>query len=148
MITKKISETSRDIHHVSTIWKGKMHFECLVNEHIIHLDKLEKHGGDNYGPRPKPLLLTAIGGCTGMEIISILEKMRLAIEQLEIDVDGEVTEGQPKMYKAVHIVFKVKGISQDKLKIERAITLAVEKYCGVVAMVKQFAKVYFEIKFV
>lgn len=140
-------EKAKDTHHVNTIWKGKMHFESLANDHIIHLDKLEKHGGENFGPRPKPLILSAIGGCTGMEIMSILEKMRITIEQLDIDVTGELTETQPKMYKAVHIIFNVKCASENKSKTERAINLAINKYCGVVAMVRQFAIVTYDIWF-
>lgn len=137
----------KDVHKVSTRWNGKMHFESSVNDHIIHFDKLEIHGGENKGPRPKPLILSAIGGCTGMEIIAILDKMRLKIERLEIDVVGELNDGQPKIYKSVHIIFKVKCQNEEKLKVERAISLATEKYCGVVAMVKHFAEVTSEIQF-
>ncbi len=147
MITKMTGETKKDIHHVSTTWKSKMHFKCLANDHIIHLDKLEKHGGENHGPRPKPLILVAIGGCTGMEIISILDKMRLRVEELQIEVTGELTETLPKMYKEVDILFNLKASEDEKAKIERAINLAVEKYCGVVAMVRHFAKVRYTIQF-
>ncbi|HKR07216.1 MAG TPA: OsmC family protein [Bacteroidia bacterium] len=137
----------KDIHHSNTKWDGKMHFESSVNDHVIHFDKLAKHGGDNIGPRPKLLILSAIGGCTGMEIVSILEKMRLKIQGLEIDVAGELNDEQPKIYKSVHIVFKLKSLTRDKQKIERAILLATEKYCGVLAMVRHFATVTSEIKF-
>ncbi len=124
-----------------------MHFESSANDHIIHIDKLPAHGGEDKGPRPKQLMLSALGGCTGMEIISILDKMRLKIDEMEIDVAGELTDGQPKMYKSVHMIFKIKSFNSDKLKIERAINLSVDKYCGVVAMFRQFAKVTFEIQF-
>lgn len=144
---EKTTLIQKDIHQVSTTWQGKMHFTSLANDHIIHTDKLEKHGGDNFGPRPKPLILSAIGGCTGMEIIAILEKMRLQIEGLEIDVTAELSDTQPKIYKDVKLQFKVKSNNPDKAKIERAINLAVDKYCGVVAMVKQFASVSSEIIF-
>jgi len=139
--------TQKDIHQVNTKWAGKMHFESSANDHIIHLDKLPAHGGEDKGPRPKQLMLSAIAGCTGMEIISVLEKMRLKIDGLEIDVTGELTDGQPKMYKSVHIIFKVKSLIPDKVKVERAINLSVEKYCGVVAMFRQFARVTSEIEF-
>ena len=147
MLSNENNLVQKDLHHVNTKWKGKMLFESLANDHIIHLDKLEKHGGDNKGPRPKPLILAAIGGCTGMEIVSIVEKMRLQIDEMEIDVTGELTDSQPKMYKAVHVIFKIKSKNPEKAKIERAIILAVDKYCGVVAMVRQFANVTSEILF-
>jgi putative redox protein len=137
----------KDIHSVSTKWTGKMHFESTVNNHIIHMDKLPQHGGDDTGPRPKPLMLTAVAGCIGMEIAGIMEKMRLKIETLEIDTTGELTNDHPKMYKEVHIIFKIKSAASDKDKIERAIYLAVDKYCGVVAMFRQFAKVTTELVF-
>ncbi len=137
----------KDVHRVSTRWGGKMYFESLVNDRFIYMDKLPEHGGESKGPRPKPLILSAIAGCTGMEIVSILEKMRVKIEGLEIDVSGQLTDTQPKIYKSVRIVFKVKGQNDDKQKIERAIHLATEKYCGVLAMVRHFATVTSEIKF-
>lgn len=148
MVTANTTELQKDIHHVTTEWKGKMHFESVVNDHIIHFDKLEIHGGENKGPRPKPLILSAIAGCTGMEIIAILEKMRIKIQNLEIDISAELNDGQPKIYKSMNIVFKVKGTDSDKSKIERAIYLAAEKYCGVLAMVRKFAKTTSEIQFV
>lgn len=147
MLTKADPLAQKDIHNVTTKWKGKMHFESSANGHIIHIDKLPAHGGEDTGPRPKQLMLSAISGCTGMEIVSILEKMRLKIDELEIGVAGEITDGQPKMYKSVHMIFNIKSINSDKAKIERAINLAVEKYCGVVAMFRQFAIVTSEIKF-
>jgi putative redox protein len=147
MITNNETLVQKDLHHVKTKRSGKMHFESSANDHIIHLDKLPAHGGEDKGPRPKQLMLSAIGGCTGMEIISILEKMRLKIDELEIDVTGELTVGQPKMYKSVHIFFKVKSLIPDKVKIARAINLATEKYCGVVAMFRQFAQITSEIQF-
>jgi putative redox protein len=137
----------KDIHRVLTKWEGKMHFRSDVNDHTIHMDKKLKHGGDDFGPRPKPLILSAIGGCTGMEIISILEKMRLSIEGLEVDVTAELTDTQPKMYKTVHIIFMLRCRNTDRVKIERAVSLAVDKYCGVVAMVRQFAILTTEINF-
>ena len=140
-------EIEKDIHVARTTWNRKMHFESSVNDHIIHFDKLPIHGGEDKGPRPKPLILSAIGGCTGMEIVAILEKMRLKIEGLEIEVTGELNDEQPKIYKSVHIVFKVTSQNPEKQKIERAVHLATEKYCGVLAMVRHFAQVTSKIKF-
>ena len=148
MDTNKEILIQKDIHHVSTKWNEKTHFTSSVNDHDIEFDKLPVHGGDDKGPRPKQLILSAIGGCAGMEIISILDKMRLKIDGLEISVTGELTSGQPKMYKTVEIVVKVKSKDPDKEKIERAILLAVDKYCGVISMVRHFAQVTSEIQFI
>lgn len=137
----------KDLHQIHTKWKSRMHFECCVNDHNIHVDKLEQHGGEDKGPRPKQLILAAISGCTGMEIMSILEKMRLQIEGLDIDVSAELSNEIPKVYKTIHIVFTVKCLEPYKDRIKKAIDLGVDKYCGVVAMVKKFAVVTTEIRF-
>lgn len=137
----------KDIHQVITKWHEKMHFTSDVNEHTIHLDKLPQHGGDNFGPRPKPLILSAIGGCAGMEIMAILDKMRLKIDTFEIDVSGELTETQPKMYKIIELKINIKCNPTEHQKIERAVHLAVDKYCGVIAMARMFANVHTEINF-
>lgn len=138
----------KDIHNVTTSWKGKSHFESFINGHSIHLDKRTEHGGDDTGPRPKPLILSAIGGCTGMEIIAILNKMRVHINNLNVDVTGALTDTQPKMYKSVHVIFNISGEDADKSKIEKAVLLAWEKYCGVIAMVKKSAEASYEIKYI
>jgi putative redox protein len=143
----KDSEIGREVHHVTTEWKGKMHFESCVNEHIVHMDKLPVHGGEGMGSRPKQLLLSAIGGCTGMEVISILNKMRLKISKLEIRVNGELSNDTPKTYTAISILFSVGCSPSDRDKIEKAIHLAAEKYCGVVAMARKFAEVKIEVAF-
>ena len=147
MTIKNETPVIKDIHHVTTTWDKGMHFESLANDHVVHMDKLAIHGGENKGPRPKSLILSAIGGCTGMEIIAILEKMRLKIDGLEIDVTAELNDGQPKTYRSIHIIYKVKSAEPDKEKIERAISLVEEKYCGVLAMVRSFAEVTSEIQY-
>jgi len=148
MSTEKEAGILKDLHHVTTSWKGNMHFECLADNHIITLDKLEIHGGNDLGGRPKALILAAMGGCTGMEIVAILAKMRLKMEGLEISITGELNNEQPKIYKSVHLLYQVRSRLEDREKIERAIRLATDKYCGVVAMVRHFATVTFEISFI
>jgi putative redox protein len=137
----------KDIHQISTEWKGNMHFESTVNGHALRFDKLPKHGGDDKGPRPKPVFLASIAGCSGMEIILILEKMHVRIEGLRIEIAGELNDGQPKVYKSVHVIYKVSAQASDQQKIERAINLAVEKYCGIISMVRQFANFTSEVIF-
>jgi putative redox protein len=141
------SDIAKDTHCVTTEWKGKMHFESDVNEHIVHMDKLPVHGGDGMGPRPKQLLLSAIAGCTGMEIISIADKMRLKIQRLDITVTGELTTEIPKTYTKIAILFRIACNYTDREKVGKAVHLAADKYCGVVAMVRKFAKVEIEISY-
>jgi len=77
---------------INLSWKEKMTFDAEVNGHIIPLDADEAVGGEDRGPRPKPLTLVSLGGCTGMDVISILNKMRVTPEDFNVNVSGELTE--------------------------------------------------------
>ncbi len=91
-------------------------------------------GGGNTGPTPMEFLLSAFGGCTGMDVISILRKKKQDVKRLEILVRGEKAEHHPRKYTSLHVDYTVAGkdISEDALK--RAIDLSLEKYCSVGAM--------------
>lgn len=99
--------------------------------HTIVMDADEKAGGGNAGFRPMELLLVGFGGCSGMDVVSILRKKRQQITGLEINVKGEKVDSYPKVYKDVHIEYVVKGKTVDKEAVERAINLSLEKYCSV-----------------
>ncbi len=137
-----------DVHRVATTWMGKMHFASSVNNHTIHIDKLKVHGGDDRGPRPKQLLLSAAAGCVGMELMAILEKMRIEIGPLEINVSASLSDSVPKVYKEVQLEFLVKCNIEDRKKFEKALALTLDKYCGVIAMFRNFAIVTHEIQYV
>lgn len=77
---------------VNVSLKEKMAFEVNVNGHKIIIDANEKVGGENKGPRPKPLMLAALGGCTAMDVVSVLRKMRVSFVGVNVKVDGELTE--------------------------------------------------------
>lgn len=127
-------------------WNELMQFDALVNGHTIKLDADSSVGGNNVGPRPKPLLLVALAGCTGMDVVSILEKMRMKMDDLQIDVDGELTEEHPKIYNKIHITYKFKGSDLDIDKINKAITLSQERYCGVSAMLSKAAEITYSVE--
>lgn len=137
-----------DVHRVATTWMGKMHFASSVNNHTIHMDKLKVQSGDDRGPRPKQLLLSAAAGCVGMELIAILDKMRIGIDALDINISASLSESIPKIYKEVHLDFLVKCSVEDRAKFEKAIALTLEKYCGVIAMFRNFASVTHNIQYV
>jgi putative redox protein len=146
METKDIV-SNKDIHEIETAWMGDMHFASRVQGHTIHMDKLPAHGGNDKGPRPKPLILTAASGCTGMEIMVVLKKMRVKIDSLDIVVSGELSEGHPKVYTSVNIQYTIGCSETDREKIEKAIRLVEEKYCGIVSMIRHFAKFSSEVIF-
>ncbi len=99
--------------------------------HTLTMDADDASGGHNAGFRPMELLLVGFGGCSGMDVISILRKKRQNVSGLEINVKGEKTEDYPKIYKEVHIEYVVKGKGIDKEAVERAIHLSLDKYCSV-----------------
>jgi putative redox protein len=123
-----------------------MAFEAEVNDFKIKLDADEKVGGKNSGPRPKALSLVSLGGCTGMDVVSILAKMRVVPETFDVEVTGELTEEHPKYYDKIHLVYSFTGKDLPYAKLEKAINLSQERYCGVNAMLSKAAEVTYEIR--
>lgn len=134
-------------HEVKTSWNGGMTFESEVNGHKIFMDAEEKFGGKDLGPRPKPLLLTALSGCTGMDVISLLNKMRANYSKFDLHVTGEVSDSQPKVYTKIHLTYEIKIDEADKDKMERAVKLSQETMCGVSSMLKKAAELTWKIKY-
>jgi putative redox protein len=99
--------------------------------HTLRMDADDTAGGHNAGFRPMELLLVGFGGCSGMDVISILRKKRQLVTDLEINIRGEQAENPPKVYKEVHIEYVVKGKGVEKEAVERAIALSLDKYCSV-----------------
>lgn len=135
------------MHKVVTQWKGNMAFESTLSDGIIRIDVPESSGGDGKGMRPKALMLTSLAGCSGLDVASLIKKMRLEVEDFRIETDGELTEEDPQTYHSVAIryVFTGKNLSEEKLN--KAVHLSVEKYCGVMKMFESFAKINVEIEF-
>ncbi len=129
-------------------WLENMAFSAEVNGHKIVLDASDKVGGENRGPRPKPLLLAALAGCTGMDVVSILKKMRVEIDDLNIYVDGDITEEHPKQFTQMHITYEFKGKNLPEEKLQKAVNLSDERYCGVSAMYRKAIKITHEIKII
>ncbi len=130
---------------VDVTWAGDMSFEAEVNGFKLLLDADEKVGGQNRGPRPKPLTLVSLGGCTGMDVISILKKMRVEPEWFNVEVDGELTEEHPKYYHKIHIKYTFKGKDLDREKIEKAVNMSQDRYCGVSELLRKGAQLTSEI---
>ncbi|GAB4313058.1 MAG: OsmC family protein [Bacteroidales bacterium] len=126
-------------------WQGEMAFEAEVNGHKIMLDADEKVGGKDRGPRPKPLTLVSLAGCTGMDVVSILGKMRVNFEAFNVSVEGELTDEHPKIYHKIKIIYRFKGKDLPMEKLEKAVSLSQERYCGVTAMLNKAAEITHEI---
>jgi len=121
---------------VSMNWSNNMAFEANVNGHKIILDASEDHGGQNLGPRPKTFMLVALGGCTGMDVVSILKKMRVDYKSLEIVIEGDTAEEHPKKFLNMKVIYNFTGKNLPLDKIQKAVNMSRDKYCGVYASYK------------
>lgn len=126
-------------------WQGKMAF---VGEddagHRIKMDAPPAVGGESDGFRPKQLLLDALGGCTSMDVISILKKMKITPESFRVEVSATESEEHPKGFTDFHIKYIVRG-DVPEAKLNKAINLSQERYCGVTDMFKSFAPITHEV---
>jgi putative redox protein len=101
--------------------------------HTVKMDSSPESGGHNFGIRPMQMLLMGLGGCSGIDIISILKKQKQTVDGFKIHIDGHRQAGkEPTLWKEVRIIFELKG-SIDPEKATRACALSVEKYCSVAA---------------
>ncbi len=135
-------------HSIDCTWKEGMAFESTIEGHTIKLDAAEEFGGKNSGPTPKPLLLTSLAGCTAMDVISLLKKMKQPVSFFNIEVESELSESHPKTYTGITMVYQFKkGDGLDESKVEKAIKLSQEQYCGVSAMLKKATTVDYRIEY-
>ena len=137
-----------DKHSIRTEWKGGLAFEADVNGHKVRMDAPVESGGENTGPSPKKLQLVALSGCTGMDIVSILAKMRVEIESCTIEVQGDVADEHPKHYTSMHVIYEFKGKNLPLDKLEKALKMSEETYCGVGALYRKAIEVTSEIRIV
>ena len=124
-------------HEIETQWMGKMQFNSLVNGHTITMDAPERIGGEDNGPIPKPFVLTALSGCTGMDIVAILRKAQKEIRELNIKVTGELSKQQPIEYISMHVIYDFIGEDASADAALKAVIDSQEKYCGVSHMLKK-----------
>ncbi len=111
------------------------------SNHWITMDGPEEFGGSNAGIRPKELLLVGLGGCTGSDVVSILQKKRINLQDFEINISAEVAEQHPQVFTKIHIEYVFYGNDLPAKDIERAIELSQTKYCSVTKMLEKAAEV-------
>lgn len=124
-------------HEIETQWMGKMQFNALVNGHTVVMDAPELSGGEDNGPIPKPFVLTALSGCTGMDVVAMLRKEQQEVQDLSIRVTGELSKTIPIEYMSMHLVYDFKGDESCLDAALNAVTTSQEKYCGVSHMLKK-----------
>ena len=121
-------------------WKDGMAFDGKLGGFDVPLDADEKFGGNEHGPRPKGLVLTALIGCTGMDVISILTKMKIAPSKFTVDAEATLTSEHPKVFDQIRVIYRFEGEDLNESKLQRAVQLSQEKYCGVSAMLRPVAQ--------
>lgn len=135
-------------HKITTSWKENLLFESdNPSGHKVLIDTSEENGGTNKGLGPKAMMLSALAGCSGLDVVSLLKKMRVEIDDYKMDVEAELTDEHPKTYHKVTLDYHFYGSDLDEAKIKKAVDLSIEKYCGVMEMFRQFSKVNTNIYF-
>jgi len=126
-----------------------MAFEADVMGYKVRMDAEEAFGGKGSGARPKPLILAALAGCTGMDVVSVLGKMREPLSWFNMRVEADAAEEHPKRYTAFRLVYEFKAADGLKREnVQKAVELSQEKYCGVSALLKAAAPVEWKIVYV
>ena len=133
-------------HKITTHWKGSMLFESdNPSGHSVLIDTSSENGGENKGLGPKALMLSSLAGCSGLDVVSLLKKMRAEVADFKMVVHAELTEEHPKYYHKVAVEYHFYGSNLQEDKINKAVKLSIDQYCGVMEMFRQFAKVTTEV---
>jgi putative redox protein len=136
-------------HEATIRWAGNMSFLGKAgSNHVVPMDTTPEFGGDSSATKPLELLLIGLGGCTGMDVVSLLRKMRVGFTGLEMNITADRAEEHPNAYTKIDIEYVVTGKGVEKDKVERALELSQEKYCSVSAMLKKACPVNYAYRIV
>lgn len=124
-------------HHVQTDWLEGLHFEANIDGHRIPMDVPERVGGKNTGTIPKPLLLTALSGCTGMDVAAIVNRSASPFTSFRVSVDGDLTDRSPITYTAIRLQYTMEGAAEGRDRAINAVRKSIEQLCGVAFLLKK-----------
>ncbi|MEL6917095.1 MAG: OsmC family protein [Bacteroidota bacterium] len=128
-------------NHITTKWLGNMAFESNNPSGMdLRMDAGPENGGEGNGLRPKALMLSSLAGCSGLDVASLIKKMKLEVDDFSIETIAHLTDEHPKYYDSVVLEYHFHGSNLKEDKLQKAIDLSVEKYCGVMEMFRKFAK--------
>lgn len=133
-------------YKINTVWKDKMAFDSQLGNHTTRMDTTPEMGDDS-GPSPKQLVLAGLAGCTGMDVVSLLKKMRVDFTGFEINIEADLTDEHPIVFSEIRIEYLVFGKELNRSKVQKAIDLSQEKYCGVSAMLKKNSPIKYAITY-
>lgn len=131
---------------VSINYKQQMHFTAQLDTYTLDMDAMPDNGGQDLGMRPKPLILVALAGCTGMDVASLAQKMRVPIENLTIDVSAEKSDNMPIVYTSVEVIYRFEAQNEHTAKIKKIVDMSQERYCGVAAMIRMICPLSYRIE--
>lgn len=131
-------------HFVSTKWLGGEQFDSTIGNQTIRIDTTSDLD-EKTGPNPKPLMLSSLAGCTGIDVIVLLKKMRVPITGLRMDIEGTLTDTTPKVYSLIQLSYYFEGDNLKTEKIVKAVKMSKEQYCGVSAMLAMVCPIAFNI---
>lgn len=134
-------------HEIEAVWVGKMQFNALVNGHTVIMDAPERVGGEDRGPIPKPFMLTALAGCTGMDVVGLLRKQGVVLERCDVKVTGEISTTAPIVYTSVHVDYDLRGSLADRERALDVVQRSQTELCGVSAMLKRIMPVSWEVAY-
>ncbi|OFZ81922.1 MAG: hypothetical protein A2583_05750 [Bdellovibrionales bacterium RIFOXYD1_FULL_53_11] len=126
-------------------WKNGMVFEASMGPHKVLMDAPEASGGKASAATPKQLALAGLGGCTSMDVIYILRKMRVEVTSFALEAEASVTKDMPNVFDKVHLVYRLEGPSMAHEKALAAVEKSQTKYCGVSAMIAKTARITYDV---
>lgn len=138
--------TTKVVYKTKTSWVENLAFDNKIDQHTFRIDG-NGPTPDGTGPSPKKMLLTSLAACTGIDIVSMLEKMRVPFTGLELDTEADLTEEHPKVFSEIRLTYRVFGKDLDRDKVEKAVKLSKEKYCGVSAILEKSSPIIIEIEY-
>jgi putative redox protein len=131
--------------NASIEWQQDLAFKAALDGHEFVIDGTPESGGRDLGPRPKGLTLVSLAGCTGMDIISILGKMRVRVDRFRIETEALTAEEHPRKFLEIRITYRFEGPDINPDSLRKAISLSEEKYCGIRATLSPTVAIRHEI---
>ena len=129
-----------------TTWVDALAFNATADTgQTVRIDTSIEGGGLGTGMNPKKMLLAALSGCSGMDVVEVLKKMKVEFSKLTIEAEAEQTEEHPKVFKFINMVYRIDANPDDLDKVKRAVSLSQEKYCGVSAMLAKHCVINYSI---
>ena len=128
-------------HETTLTFQDGMAFDVELEGHHFTVDANEQFGGKDTGPRPKGLLLSALAGCTGMDVVALLKNRKMPYDSFIVKVDADLTDEHPKVYSAIRVTFAFTGNELEGDKIRKAVNASATRFCGVAAMLEKAAPI-------